>query len=96
MSRAIGETANRSSQLSVHGASGTHPIKLLRILRWLHGEFGYWALAILFFLLLESVQEGVEVFMAGREDLLSCGMHFLDKRVFCYDPNPPAIPMVGQ
>jgi len=67
-------------------------LRLPRIVLRLRGEVGYEPVSVQSFLLLKSIQEGVEVFVAGLENLLPCRSHLLNNWVFRHDPNPPTIP----
>jgi hypothetical protein len=53
-------------------SSGADPIALSWVLLRRRGGLGYEAFSILLFLLLKPIQEGVEVFVAGLENLLAC------------------------
>jgi hypothetical protein len=53
-------------------SSGADPIALSWVLLRRRGGLGYEAFSILLLLLLKPIQEGVEVFVAGLENLLAC------------------------
>jgi putative addiction module component (TIGR02574 family) len=56
---------------------------------WLFREVGYEPLSVELFLLLITIQKGVDVFLAFLENLLPCRTHLFNDRVSRHNPNPP-------
>jgi len=74
----------------------TNCIESFYVLLRLRGGVRYEPLPIQAFPFLESVQEGVKVFVAGLEDSLPRGSDLLNNRVSCHGLNPPTIPGLPQ
>ena len=71
---------------------GTDPIKSFGILFSLRGGVCYDSLSIQFLMFLEPVQEGIEILIAGVEDLLPCRSYILNNWVSRHDLSPRTNP----